>query len=94
MKRATNTKNFISTNLSKRTGFSHLLSKKIVNDLIKIINYEIKNQKIILQGLGSFTITNKKERIGRNPKTKESFSISKRKVIKFVASKKLIDKLN
>ena len=94
MKRITNTKKHISLNLSKKTGFSYSLSKKLTNDLLETIIYEIKNNKLIVQGIGSFILTQKNQRIGRNPRTKEKFVISKRKVIRFKVSKKLIDKLN
>ena len=94
MKRISNTKKDISLHLSKKTGFSYLLSNKLINDLLEAIISVIKNDKLIIQGIGTFIPTQKNERIGRNPKTKEKFIISKRKVIRFVVSKKLIDKLN
>ena len=95
MKRISNTKKDISLHLSKKTGFSYLLSNKLTNDLLEALISVIKNNdKLIIQGIGTFIPTQKNERIGRNPKTKEKFIISKRKVIRFVVSKKLIDKLN
>ena len=94
MKRISNTKKVISLNLSKITGFPYSLSNKLNNDLLDTIICEIKNKRLIIQGIGTFILIQKNERIGRNPKTKEEFVISKRKAIRFVASKKLIDKLN
>ena len=94
MKKISNTKKDISLNLAKKTGFSYLLSSKLTNDLLETIISEIKNHKLIVQGIGTFTPITKNKRIGRNPKTKEKFVINKRKVIRFVASKKLIDKFN
>ena len=94
MKRTSNTKKDISLNLSKITGFPYSLSNKLNNDLLDTIICEIKNKRLIIQGIGTFILIQKNERIGRNPKTKEEFVISKRKAIRFVASKKLIDKLN
>ena len=94
MKKIFNAKKNISLHLSKKTGFSYLLSNKLINDLLEAIISVIKNDKLIIQGIGTFITTQKNERIGRNPKTKEKFIISKRKVIRFVVSKKLIDKLN
>ena len=43
---------------------------------------------------GKFTVTEKKKRIGRNPKTKESKIISGRKVVLFKPSKHFKDFLN
>ena len=94
MKRISNTKKDISLNLSKITGFPYSLSNKITNDLLDTIICEIKNNKLIIQGIGTFILIQKNQRIGRNPKTGEEFVISKRKAIRFVVSKKLIDKLN
>ena len=94
MNRISNTKKDISLNLSKITGFPYSLSNKLTNDLLDTLIYEIKNNKLIIKGIGTFVLIQKKQRIGRNPKTKEEFVISKRKVIRFVVSKKLIDKLN
>ena len=81
-------------NLSLKTGFSENYSKKVISELISIFSSQIKNGKLNLKDLGVFKITNKKERIGRNPKTKEQFIISARKSISFTPSQKLIQKLN
>ncbi len=91
-------KNFNKDNfyklLSEKTGFSVLLSKKIINDLIKIIIKEIKKENFNLINLGKFKIIAKKNRLGRNPKTKQTFIINKRKSISFIASKNLLKILN
>ena len=47
-----------------------------------------------LRGLGSFSITNKTERMGRNPKTGEDAVIAARKVVKFTCSTVLKNHLN
>ena len=91
-------KNFNKDNfyklLSEKTGFSVLLSKKIINDLIKIIIKEIKKENFNLINLGKFKIIAKKNRLGRNPKTKQTFIINKRKSISFIASKNFSQLLN
>ena len=84
----------IIKDLSTKTGFSENYSKKLINELISIFSSQIKNGKLNLKGLGVFKIINKKERIGRNPKTKEQFIISARKSISFTPSQKIIQKLN
>ena len=76
-------------NLSSKTGFSINLSKKIIDDLINIIINNIKFGKLNLKKIGIIKTINKKERIGRNPKTKEEFKISARKVISFKPSKSI-----
>ncbi len=84
----------LAKNLTNETGFPINLSKKIINDLVEIFISNLKTGSLILKNVGSFKIINKKERIGRNPKTKEEFVISSRKSISFSSSKKLIDFLN
>ena len=80
--------------LSLKTGYSQSYSKKIVDDLINIFIQNIKSGNLNLKNIGSFKLLNKKERIGRNPKTKEEFIISSRKSLSFTSSKKIIDNLN
>ena len=81
-------------NLSSQTGFSHSLSKKLVNDFIEIIISNIKIDDLSLQNFGSFRLISKKKRFGRNPKTREEFIISSRKSISFTVSKKILNNLN
>ena len=84
------TKLVLSKILSNKFGFSELYSKKLINDLIKIISHNIIAGNFNLKNVGTFKIINKKQRIGRNPKTKEEFIITARKSLIFVPSKKLI----
>ena len=84
----------ISKLLSSKKGFSILLSKKLINDLIYIMIELIEINKLSLKNIGNFKLIQKKERLGRNPKTKEEFIISKRKTISFIASKRLVKIIN
>tara|TARA_B100000963_G_C22053953_1_gene420834 strand:+ start:176 stop:493 length:318 start_codon:yes stop_codon:yes gene_type:complete len=88
-------KKFFINILNKRTGFSKNFSKKIVDDLFDVLLLNIKKKgNFTIKNIGTFKTIYKKERIGRNPKTKEEFKISSRKSISFVLSKKLIKNLN
>jgi len=84
----------IIKNLSDNTGFSLNFSKKLIDDLIKILSINIKTDNLKLKNIGTFKLLNKKERIGRNPKTKKEFIISARKSISFSPSKKISEDLN
>ena len=84
----------LSKNISERIGISVSLSKKLTEDLLEILSNKIKDNRLNLKNLGSFRIINKKDRIGRNPKTKEEFIIRSRKSISFIASKNLIAIIN
>ena len=76
-------------NISFKTGLSYNLSKKIFSDLVSALINNINNGGLILKNIGSFRIIDKKQRIGRNPKTREEFLISPRKTISFTPSKKI-----
>ena len=86
-----NKKNFkkeeLIKNLSEKTGYSFQLSKKLINDLIEVILDTIKSSVLNLKNIGTIKTILKKERLGRNPKTKEEFIIKARKSISFFASK-------
>ena len=64
-------------------------------DFFDIIFQSLKrNNKVKIANFGTFEIREKKKRLGRNPKTKETKIISERKVILFKASKELKRKIN
>jgi nucleoid DNA-binding protein len=46
----------------------------------------INNDHLLITSIGRFEIKNKRERIGRNPRSQESHIISSRKVVSFKAS--------
>ena len=87
-------KKVIINNLSNKTGFSNNFSKKLINDFILVLITHIKKKKLNLKNVGTFKFIEKKERLGRNPKTKEQFIICSRKSVSFTASKNLLLVLN
>tara|TARA_B110001452_G_C15100776_1_gene383804 strand:- start:473 stop:760 length:288 start_codon:yes stop_codon:yes gene_type:complete len=88
------TKINIARALSKKTGYSVLFSKKLLEDFLRIIKQNIKNSNLILKNFGTFKILKKNQRYGRNPKTNDLYVISARKSISFSCSKKIMNKLN
>ena len=69
-------------------GFSKQISENLIEDFLSTIVSNITNEKKLkLSKFGTFTIRNKKSRIGRNPKTKETKVISSRDVVLFKPSK-------
>ena len=84
----------ISKELSSKKGYSLNLSKKILNNLLEAIVSCIKEDVLILKNIGVFKILDKKERIGRNPSTKETFAISSRKSLSFIPAKRLSKIIN
>ena len=52
-------------------GFSKQISENLIEEFLSIILKNIKSEKQLkLSKFGTFTIRQKKSRIGRNPKTK------------------------
>ena len=69
-------------------GFSKKISEALLEDIFEIIlDNIIKHKKVKIAKFGTFTLRNKKQRIGRNPKTKETKIITERNVILFKPSK-------
>ena len=69
-------------------GFSKQISENLIEDFLSTIVSNILNEKKLkLSKFGTFSIRQKKSRIGRNPKTKEKKVISRRDVVLFKPSK-------
>ena len=76
-------------------GFSKQVSENLIEDFLSTIVSNIKQEKKLkLSKFGTFTIREKKSRIGRNPKTKESKIISSRDVVLFKPSKEFKEFVN
>ena len=89
------TRKDLSNKIFKNLGFSKNVSSKIVDDFFEILILEIiKSNKIKISSFGTFSVLHKKERIGRNPKTKIEARIFPRKVIKFKPSLLIKKKIN
>ena len=76
-------------------GFSKQISENLIDDFLSTIVLNIKTKKKLkLSKFGTFTIREKKSRVGRNPKTKEEKMISSRDVVLFKPSKEFKDYVN
>ena len=76
-------------------GFSKQISENLIEDFLSTIVINIKSEKKLkLSKFGTFTLRQKKSRIGRNPKTKESKVISSREVVLFKPSKEFKEFIN
>ena len=94
IKRPNITKKNLSENISKNTGLSSLYAGKITNDLITILKYMIRSNKLNIKNFGTFRVINKNERIGINPRNKKEYKVSSRRSLSFLASKKINLKIN
>ena len=76
-------------------GFSKQISENLIEDFLLMIVSNIKEEKKLkLSKFGTFSIRQKKSRIGRNPKTKETKVISSRDVVLFKPSKEFKEFIN
>tara|TARA_B100000427_G_scaffold126998_1_gene105602 strand:- start:536 stop:835 length:300 start_codon:yes stop_codon:yes gene_type:complete len=76
-------------------GFSKLISENLIDDFFQTISDNLLKEKTLkLSKFGTFTIRQKKSRVGRNPKTKEEKMISERNVVLFKPSKEFKDFIN
>ncbi len=88
MTRINLTKKEIVNSIYMQIGYSKKISETLLEDIFELILKNIiKNKKVKIAKFGTFSLRKKKQRIGRNPKTKESKIISERNVIIFKPSK-------
>ena len=89
------TKKDLVNQVYMQIGFSKQISESLIDEFFSLIveNLE-KEKKIKISNFGTFSIRNKKSRIGRNPKTKEVKMISQRNVVLFKPSKEFKDFIN
>ena len=89
------TRKHLSSKIYQVLGFSKNFSSIIVDDFFETMANElIKENKVKISSFGTFKIINKKERVGRNPKTKVEATIASRKVVTFKPSLFIKKKLN
>ena len=89
------TKKDLINQIYMQIGFSKQISENLIDDFLSLfVENLIKERKIKLSKFGTFSIREKKERIGRNPKTKEKKIIRARKVVLFKPSKEFKEFIN
>ena len=76
-------------------GFSKQISESLIEDFLATITSNLKKEKKLkISKFGTFTIREKKSRVGRNPKTKEKKIISARNVVLFKPSREFKQFIN
>ena len=70
-------------------------ARELVEDIISEIKSCLQRKEtVLISSFGSFKVNYKKPRLGRNPRTKESYKISERNVVTFCSSKVLRKAIN
>lgn len=87
-------KNELIKEVSEKTNLKIVDTERVVNGLIETVSAELKKQgKVTLVGFGTFSVAQRKERMGVNPKTGEKIKIKATKVPRFSAGKALKEKV-
>lgn len=95
MKRINLTKREIINSIYMQIGFSKKISENLLEDIFELILKNIiQHKKVKIAKFGTFILRNKRQRVGRNPKTKEVKIITERNVILFKPSKELKEHIN
>ena len=81
--------------MSEKSELTKVDTEKALKAFIDTVTEELKNGgKVQLVGFGTFEVTERAERQGRNPKTGEAITIHASKSPKFKAGKALKDIVN
>jgi DNA-binding protein HU-beta len=81
--------------VAEKTGFTKKDTEAVVSSVFGTITEAMSSgDKVQLVGFGSFEVKERKEKIGRNPKTKEEIKIAAKKSPSFKAGKSLKDIIN
>tara|TARA_B100001248_G_scaffold198908_1_gene153260 strand:- start:481 stop:783 length:303 start_codon:yes stop_codon:yes gene_type:complete len=82
------TKKDIVKSIYVQMGYSKKILDIVLDDILNLIVDNLKKKKKVkISNFGTFEVRHKKQRLGRNPKTKEAKLISERYVVLFKASK-------
>ena len=81
--------------ISDKAGVSRSQAENALNAVIEGISDALKNDdSVTLVGFGTFSVSKRDARQGRNPQTGESINISAKNIVKFKPGKKLADSVN
>ena len=91
----TTTRSTLSEAVFKSVGLSRNESSNLVDSVFsEILDSLINGDDVKISSFGTFVVRQKKERIGRNPKTKIEVMISSRNVVTFKSSDYLLSLIN
>ena len=84
----------IIKNITKESLLSSLEASKLLEFFLSSIKDQSKKNSVKLSGFGSFSYKKTPSRIGRNPKTKDSYIIAESNKFNFKPSNKTKGKIN
>ena len=84
----------LAETINRKLGFSRAESLALVEAILgHMCSAMSSGENVKISGFGSFVLRDKKERVGRNPKTGIEVPITPRRVLTFRASQKLKDRI-
>ena len=82
----------LAEKVAKDCGLSKTAADQVLNSVLGAITDAVAaGDKVTLIGFGTFSVTDRAAREGRNPQTGKTIQIPAKKVVKFKAGKKLAD---
>jgi DNA-binding protein HU-beta len=81
--------------IAEKAEISKSEATSALNAFVDAVSSELKaDNKVTLVGFGTFSISKRAAREGRNPQTGEPIKIAAKNVVKFKAGKELTDTVN
>lgn len=95
MKKKNVTRKELAASINEQLGISQRNASDLVDRVFSVMKETlISGESIKLVQFGTLTVRDKAPRRGRNPRTGESMTITKRKMVSFRPSKGLRERLN
>ena len=83
----TMTKQDLIKKVSSETGLTRKECMSVIDNLFEIFKSDLSDgNPVMISGFGKWSVSDKKERTGRNPQTGDPITIAARKVITFKPS--------
>ncbi len=81
--------------IAAKTEMTKVDARKALDAFIEVAGEALKNgERLTLVGFGSFSVSRRNERAGRNPLTGEAITIKAKNVVKFKAGAELEAQVN
>lgn len=88
-------KSDLITEISNSADISKASAEKALHGMLGAISGALsKDESVALIGFGTFSVSDRAARTGRNPQTGKKIQIAAKKVVKFKSGKKLVDSVN
>lgn len=81
--------------MADRAGITKAQATAALEQLVSCVSQALRDgEKVTLVGFGTFSVSDRDARMGRNPRNNEPIQITARKVARFKPGKQLADAIN